>query len=485
MTKKRRQHRAPAETVPDPLEGMLARLWAALSGGDLVQAELETSRYLSLMNLLSADPDEHDDMSLIDMAARSREPEDAALLRLVAALGSPAQKRRAGLALGDLTAAGIFAPEWAGEAGKATPRKAWRQYDIFGDKETITVSYRYQEAEHAIAVEVDMTALPAISDIRVMTETGDLPNEVTQPFEVIEEISLEQARLHLESAIGRSDSYYARSSAVIRNLPVVRARFRRLPPAESTGPVFTADDRATAVADFMKSAEAADAVAADKDATRFWAKVLTGYSARIPGEAPTQVGPLKLGRVLSEYAPDTYTLTESQRRHMPSAVTAWARWTATYRGLDEAATEHLVARLPEDFVAFDATYNDDDIAVARSYLADVVTSDMEYAAIDEAMLRRVAAIPLPWDRDDDRVVKLEATDPEDRHSYAAVEFAECDLPDGMTRDELVSAAHRVIEELWSADPPSTWQRVQELLSRMSRHDAIHALIRQPVVDATS
>jgi hypothetical protein len=108
---------------------------------------------------------------------------------------------------------------------------------------------------------------------------------------------------------------------------------------------------------------------------------------------------------------------------------------------------------------------------------------MDYLKIDEAMFRRVMAIPLPWDRDEEGTGKLDATDPADRHAYAAAEFAECELPDGMTRDELVSAAHRVIEELWSADPPATWQRVRDLLSQMDRHDAIHALIRRPAVDS--
>lgn len=485
MSKKRRQRRGPNDSVTTPLEILLESLWAALSGGDLLVAEQETSRCIALSSLLSTEPGERDDM-FIDLAMRTRTSEGAALLRLIALLGPPAQKRKAGRALGELTAAGIFPPEWVAEAGKVTPHRAWRRYDKFGDAETITVVYRYQEIEHALAIEIDLTAIPSISDIDVLAEMADLTGEITQtarPFELIEEIGLEQARLHLEPAVTRSDRYAGRSFAVQGTLPLARARFRRLPAAGSAVPVFTADDRAAAVAEFMKSPEAADAIAADEDATRFWAEVLAGYSARIPSEPPTQVGPEKLSRILREYAPDTYTLTENQRRHLPSAVTAWARWTATYRGLDEAAAEHLIARLPEDFAEFDRTYDDDDIAAARGYLADVATSDTDYLKIDEAMFRRVMAIPLPWDRDEEGTGKLDATDPADRHAYAAAEFAECELPDGMTRDELVSAAHRVIEELWSADPPATWQRVRELLSQMDRHDAIHALIRRPAVDS--
>lgn len=486
MTKKRRQHRTPGDTDAGPraiegfLEGQLASLWAALSSGDLLKAEQETARCMALSRLLSTDPAERDDM-FIDLAVRSRMPEDAALLRLIALLGSPAQKRKAGRALGDLTAAGVFPPQWATEAGKATPDRAWRRYDSFGDAETIIVSYRYPESGHAIAVEIDLAGFPAISDIDVVTQTEDLAAEIAKaarPFELVEEISLEDARSRLDPAVARGEHYAARSSAVIMNLPILRARFRRLPAAESTAPVFTADDRATAVAEFMKSPEAADAVAADEAATRFWAQVLTGYSSRVPGDQPGQVGPRKLGRILREFVAETFTLTEMQRRHLPMAVTAWARWTAAYRNLGEAAAEHLVGRLPEDFSAFEEAYDNDEVAAARAYLADVAASDMDYAGLDETMLRRVVAIPLPWDRDEEQAVKLDATDPDDRLAYAAVEFAGCNLPDEMTRDELVSAAHRVISELWSAEPPSTWQRARQLLSTMGRHEVIHALIRE-------
>ena len=91
---------------------------------------------------------------------------------------------------------------------------------------------------------------------------------------------------------------------------------------------------------------AAEALAADEEDTRFWAQVLTGYSSRIPGEPPAQVGPRKLAHLLLGHVPNIFTLSGAQRRHLEPAVTAWTAWSAAQRGLDEAATARLAEACP-------------------------------------------------------------------------------------------------------------------------------------------
>src|SRR5208282_5049576 len=129
--------------------------------------------------------------------------------------------------------------------------------------------------------------------------------------------------------------------------PIARTRVRRLPAGDGehagdagdTGsrPVYTAADRAAAVEEFMKSP-----LAADEQSTRFWAEVLTGYSGRVPGEPPTQVGPRKLAHILLGHVPNTFVLSPAQRSHLEPAVTAWVRWSADRRDLGDAETEVLM-----------------------------------------------------------------------------------------------------------------------------------------------
>jgi hypothetical protein len=59
------------------------------------------------------------------------------------------------------------------------------------------------------------------------------------------------------------------------------------------------------------------------------------------------------------------------------------------------------------------------------------------------------------------------------------EFASCALDAGQTREDLIASATRVVEELWSGQPVSTWETARALLAEgRNRHDVIHALAQQ-------
>jgi hypothetical protein len=48
-------------------------------------------------------------------------------------------------------------------------------------------------------------------------------------------------------------------------------------------------------------------------------------------------------------------------------VTAWARWSAGHRGLDEDAAARLAEAVPEVLARFDEAYDDPDAVAARSH----------------------------------------------------------------------------------------------------------------------
>jgi len=260
---------------------------------------------------------------------------------------------------------------------------------------------------------------------------------------------------------------------------VARSRVRRL-PAEGAGlvPVFTAADRAAAVDDFLKSPLAAEPVAADEDATRFWAEVLTGYSSRIPGEPPAQVGPRKIARLLLGHVPNAFSLTAAQRQHLEAAVTAWTRWSAGHRGLDEAAAARLAESLPEVFGRFGPAYDDPDAVTARGYLTDLAASDADMSQLAGHVARRMFAVPMPQVAPDGAAVDV--SDPAVRRARTEAEFAGCTPHDGLTGEDFMAAVHRVVAELWDGDPAETFAAARRLFaSGADRHDIIHTLAEGP------
>jgi hypothetical protein len=476
---KKRRTRAPERiTADDILDQLLGALMAALRAGDLLEAEVAAARCMALGYLTGMNPDRSDGI-LVKMARQGGRPEDAALLRLITALGRPSVKRTASRALADLTSAGVYPAEWVADAGKANPVSALRRGDIFGDQETIVVHYAYGDAEHMIGVMIDRTDLPTVINIDVSADTKDPFSSLMHPdFDREQDITLAEARRRMEPALLYGLAEDVASIDQVGDLIIARTRLRRLPaPDEAATPVFTAADRAAAVGEFMNSPQAADAVAADEEATRFWAEILTSYNTRIPGEPPVQIGPGKLERIVPGNVPDLCALTPRQRAQLRPAVTAWARWSADYRGLGDKAADHLASELRRAFEAFDLLYDEQEAVRTRAYTADLTDSYADLSALRDALERRLYAMPYPDERDaDEHAADLDATDPADRRAYAAAEFGGCDHSVGVPRGDFLVGVQRVIEELWSGEPAGTWQEAKRLADGgLYRHEIIHEL----------
>jgi hypothetical protein len=490
---------APASTAPagslTPAEQaqanaivdeVLSALWDGIGSGDPLRAELETATCIAIPQVLGQqDPGENETFIatvLVGGAARRRNPDGAALLRMLMALGTPDTKRAASQALAELTGAGIYPPEWVTEVGKVTPGQAWRRYDVFGDDEAIVVTFGYGEAEHGIVVQVDLAGIPVANAIGVSSNAARLVEAISgdsKEFERAEQISLAEARRRLLSPLDRADRDPAveLSTQSRAYLPVARSRVRRLPAGDTqSGPVFTAADRSAAVDEFMKSPLAAEAVAADEESTRFWAEVLTGYSSRVPGEPPAEVGPRKLANILLGHVPNTFVLSPAQRGHLEPAVTAWVRWAAGRRDLGEAATALLVEQVPKLLSQFGQACNDPDAVTIRGYASGLAASDADVAWLSENVGRRMFALPIP-----ERHAPLDLADPAGRRRLVEAEFGHCTPPPGLTSEEFVEAAHRVVEELWRDNENPTFQAASRMYSDgVSRHDLIHHLAGAPV-----
>jgi hypothetical protein len=474
----------PADTAggDGQFDRALAELWAAIAAGDVLRAELQTSAFAALP-FRASDQDAESEAfvdALIDAAMEQQYgPVSAAFMRLLMTLGPRIVKRAAGEALAELTGDGVYPPEWVTGIGKPVPGQAWRVYDVFGDRESVVVTFSYPgETEHALLAGVDLAGLPSASVVGVTSDAAGLLKTIrdaVEPFERFDEISLADARRRIEVPLAHAgeDQGIELDLASVMQVPIARSRVRRLPSGDAGAvSVYTAADRAAAVDEFLRGPQAAEA--GNPEVARFWAEVLTGYSSRLPGEPPALVGPLKLAAMLLGHTASTFTLSAAQREGLEAAVSAWVRWTAVRRDLDEAAAERLLTKLPEILDEFQTAYDDPDSAAARAYVRDVAASDMDVAWLAGCRTRREFAVPPPWDRDPG-VAPADATDPAGRAVLTAYEFASC-TPEGPAGEKFMAAAKRVVEELWHDDPAETWQAAERLLARgETPHDVLHAL----------
>jgi hypothetical protein len=501
MCRVKSRHREPraARTGGDPSQLVTEFGRRLLATGDPLEAEIIAAAVLALPHRERIGPVLADLFvrAVCEVAGGRPAAESAALLRALVAVAPPGQRGAAVAALGTVTAAGHYPPEWASQIGRAQPGAAWRSFDVFGDTETVAVTFRYGEVEHAAVVQIDRcrpptvlraAVLPDVDQLRSALEDGDDPLRRTEPIE------LADARARIEPALA-SDLHPAELSDLDDgswlSLPVVRARVRRLPapapapPGGSTGPAgdrpvgngpagFGPAERAATVAEFLASSYAAEA-GADVTA-RFWAEVFAGYSASVPGDPPARIGLLKLPHLLLSYVPNTFALSAEQRQGLPAAATAWTEWAGQRQDLSEPARAALRARVPEVLARFDAAYEDPDNCRQRSYLADLAATTTDAGVLAEALHRRTLAVPPPDQRTDERLQSVDAADPAGRRALVAEEYGGCQPPEGMSRPDFLATAVRLAEQLWRDDPPELWRRARELADTgVPDHEIIHRL----------
>jgi hypothetical protein len=147
--------------------------------------------------------------SLVPAAEFSATPEALALLRILAAIGTPALSATAAEAARRLTTSGVADPDWAAGLGSPTVGKCWHYGDVGGRQESITVSFGYGEAEHALSVLIDHGQGGKIKDAWVDDAKGLLDKTwmaaENDPLIVFEPIEPDDARTRLENALAAGE----------------------------------------------------------------------------------------------------------------------------------------------------------------------------------------------------------------------------------------------------------------------------------------
>jgi hypothetical protein len=179
----------------DPVD---AELW----GSDLIGAlAASAAGQASLMDVLTG--------SLVPAAEAASTPESLALLRVFAAVGSPALRAAAGQAATRVSARGVADPPWAATLGSPRVGECWHYADVGGRQESLTMTFSYDDRPHAVCVLIDHGRGGKIRDTWVAKAAG-LRAETEQaardePLVVFEMIGAADAGRRLKAAIGAGE----------------------------------------------------------------------------------------------------------------------------------------------------------------------------------------------------------------------------------------------------------------------------------------
>ena len=175
--------------------------------------------------------------SLVPAAEQSGTPEALALLRILAAIGSPPLNTAAAEAAERVTANGVSDPDWAALIGSPTVGRCWHFSDVGGRQESVTVSFGYGGVEHALSVLIDHGQGGKIKDAWVDSADGLLDKTwmaaENDPLIVFEPIEAADARTRLERAVtaGECPSKPDETDDLTAHRAILRARVRHLATA--------------------------------------------------------------------------------------------------------------------------------------------------------------------------------------------------------------------------------------------------------------
>ena len=221
--------------LDDPVD---AELW----GSDLIGALASSAAGLSsLMDTLTK--------SLVPAAEAAATPEALALLRILAAIGSPALRTAAGQAASRLTAHDrahdrahdLADPVWAAAIGAPRVGDCWHYADVGGRQESLTMTFAYGERQHAVSVLIDHGCGGKIRDTWVAKGSGlraDTEQEAERnPHVVFEVVGAADARRRLAQAIaaGECPEQPDQVDDVVAHRALLRARLDLLTSLESPG----------------------------------------------------------------------------------------------------------------------------------------------------------------------------------------------------------------------------------------------------------
>ena len=147
--------------------------------------------------------------SLVPAAEESATPEALALLRVLAAIGTPELAAAASEAAERVSGHDVSEPDWAAVVGSPTVGKCWHYSDVGGRQESITVSFGYGDAEHALSVLIDHGQGGKIKDAWVDDAEGLLDKTwlaaENDPLIVFEPIEPADASERLAKAIAAGE----------------------------------------------------------------------------------------------------------------------------------------------------------------------------------------------------------------------------------------------------------------------------------------
>lgn len=276
---------------------------------------------------------------------------------LAAVVPSSEEELAASLAAGLRGRAG-HAPSWLERTGSAVPTRGWLATDVFGDQDSLIVSFQQdgQPVEHALVVLVDHNLGGQAKDAWLAPDADDVVAAWRSGADAhleIDEAPLEEALVRLRDAMAASDLWNGdtelRSEDFARHRALVWARLRRCGLDErAPGQIeIPQGDQDNLASEFMASPHGTELIGRWPGIdVELLVHYVVGLRCDYEGR-PLRWSPIVVSHLLSDLAPRKILLEAEQAAALPAVVSEFIRFSAERTGLDQQFVNETLAAVGE------------------------------------------------------------------------------------------------------------------------------------------
>ncbi len=217
----------------ESVEGMLSWFSPLLEPGcDQLDAEICAAEFIGAIRRAAPGADVVPDIlcgAIEDVAERAR-PEATAMLRALSVIGPDESRAVAARAAARRANEGVPDPPWAGGLGAPAPGRAFSYADIYGEQQSLVLTFAYGRKRHAVVVLIDFLLGGGIKDCYVVDYTDALRTEYRrigrEPDLKFTDLDQRQAALVLFKALSAAPCPHEpdQADSVDNYIEVVRAR---------------------------------------------------------------------------------------------------------------------------------------------------------------------------------------------------------------------------------------------------------------------
>ena len=278
-----------------------------------------------------------------------------------------------------LREAGVAAPSWIEDAGRARLESAWIASDPYGDQDMLVGRFSYEgRAPHDLAVLVDHNILDIAKDIAVADAAADLRARWEHlPGILLRDLTAQEYADHLADALLSLEQVWeptiTEGARLLR--PLLASRQLFLPRARPIKRPYVSQAARDRLYTAFRRSDPGRSLGRDTQLVRLFIDYAADYYSD-----PLHWSPIVVELFLTDWLPRKVSLFDDEIERLPLMLRAWLSFVGEQRSFDVHLTGEMLSAVDEHAATFRAVIRDETaFGPAKSIAAKMEADGVDFS----------------------------------------------------------------------------------------------------------